>query len=1511
MIWYICEQDQIYNCQDGYFEKGFPDNVCASCDTSCKTCYGDGSDNCLSCDTTYLNLNDECVDPCGTGYVGISGVCEQCDSGCETCDTSQDNCLTCNFGYFHYNVDNTCLTTCPDGYYPSNKQCLQCDPTCFNCDWSTATDCTECTGTLYLYDSQCIATCPDGTYTNTASNTCTICDSTCETCSGPADTECLTCDTYYKGYYFYADENRCLTKTQCESLSPDHVIDLDDVDGENVSCIELICDPTCQTCDQNKYYNCLSCASPRYLLYTQCVNTCLSYQFGDAATRTCMDCASECATCEFTDDYCYTCNDGYYYLAADFVCYDECPIGYFEEDTTMTCDICDTNCMECDQTATTCTFCYEGTYLLNEICIAACPDLAYYTDEVANACYPCNYQCPLNYCSGPAYSDCLTVCPDGYFEQTSSRTCEPCYPGCTLCDGAATVCSACAPNFLLQGTDCVDDCPVSFYFDETDVVCYACDASCYMCEGPAANQCTACEGNRFLQGNQCVIGCAGTGVTGDLTDNVCRNCDSSCTACYDYPNQCTACAAGYYLSGTLCQLCSDGYYGSGTACYECHNDCLTCYGPDADNCNSCDPSRTLYLQVSTCQGNCDAGYYLDTSTGICRQCNTGCATCVNKANNCLSCTGFYILYNNKCNHNYCPAGYVIDYANNICEQCDSTCETCTGTTSSDCSSCEYQQRYYYSGQCLTDCPVGYYKNTYSSTCIHCASECATCADDDGSLCYSCTSGYLEGTTCVTSCSDGYFKVPGIDVCNLCQNIVPSNINSYCTSSLCPGMKPSDDNQSCEEICGDGIRITDTIECDDGNNEDGDGCSSNCKVEYLWECSGGDGSNPDVCIDKTEIGFTIDTTNTTYYNYGENAIFAMNIEFNKTFTLPLGVAIQDLIYVEIEGHDKQFDYQLYSLNRRMLETQNQEFLYNNQNQQQQKQKQKKYDLRQLTSIQATQYLLEMELTETIRNREISVTFYPKEYFWSLDGSVSLSADSKQVGTIERYMYYSETERNITGLYKYLQPAIGIILIITFINMLRYDETHDNKFYYCHTALDSLQLIYFYRFVDLRWPLEGFRFFEQMVHMTDFFIPNLFAGMQSTLSNQKVFEFYFITSSFLENSGGPLLLLFIFLVIIAFVGLFQIQKFYQNHEQNNFYAFFYKIRNVRLQYGIFIDYYLITGTTFFTYGILQFLDPSETTFYVYSTQYMIRNQAQLYDKEEMIAEQIKQRKTEYNQYQKKKRENKIKEEIGSLIEIEDQQIEDTQKKNSVDSKEEEFYAPVYELPIVKRAQEDVKFYENLLIDFNQNYEQKITSQLVLQKLESRNVDIDVQLTDSTFRFRNFWTGIKPNDFLKPGSSKSKSKLQRKMNEKIILYQLIILIRKFLAPLIIVLFNSSAYTQIILLQILHLSILFGWWFNSFSIFLRKRDNIRAFLSEFLTFLGVCGFYLMISDTSEDEGRRTRISLFCIFIFMLIFLLHFFFLAGEEIKNIYKYLKEQKDRRHKKEQMNYFILKLVKKIF
>mgnify|MGYP002146198205 CR=1 FL=1 len=78
-----------------------------------------------------------------------------------------------------------------------------------------------------------------------------------------------------------------------------------------------------------------------------------------------------------------------------------------------------------------------------------------------------------------------------------------------------------------------------------------------------------------------------------------------------------------------------------------------------------------------------------------------------------------------------------------------------------------------------DCAVGTYFDTNHKACLSCPDGCLTCQD-----------------------------------CYRCQVCRPEFI-----------YEPK--SQKCFEFCGDGRRFN--VECDDGNNEDGDGCSRDCKI----------------------------------------------------------------------------------------------------------------------------------------------------------------------------------------------------------------------------------------------------------------------------------------------------------------------------------------------------------------------------------------------------------------------------------------------------------------------------------------------------------------------------------------------------------------------------------------------------------------------------------------------------------------------------------------------------------
>jgi cysteine-rich repeat protein len=59
---------------------------------------------------------------------------------------------------------------------------------------------------------------------------------------------------------------------------------------------------------------------------------------------------------------------------------------------------------------------------------------------------------------------------------------------------------------------------------------------------------------------------------------------------------------------------------------------------------------------------------------------------------------------------------------------------------------------------------------------------------------------------------------------------------------------------CVEICGDGINLG-FLQCDDGNNVSGDGCSSKCLLEPGWNCVstlGGKTICKPICGDKIVV-----------------------------------------------------------------------------------------------------------------------------------------------------------------------------------------------------------------------------------------------------------------------------------------------------------------------------------------------------------------------------------------------------------------------------------------------------------------------------------------------------------------------------------------------------------------------------------------------------------------------------------------------------------------------------------
>jgi hypothetical protein len=197
-----------------------------------------------------------------------------------------------------------------------------------------------------------------------------------------------------------------------------------------------------------------------------------------------------------------------------------------------------------------------------------------------------------------------------------------------------------------------------------------------------------------------------------------------------------------YLYKRICQGCPSGTYVNGSDCIACNKNIKGCY---------------LCINSTHCK-NCSNGFWLDTSSDICKPCYaasatmTGCNQCTSNSN-CISCVqGYYKDGSNKCSTCWnAMKGCVMCNASNSCVQCDFRyylnssntikCVSCTNIT--NCLSCNS------STYCL-DCVQGYYENG-SGGCTQCTKNCTNCVN--ASYCTQCDNGfYLLATGVCSPCT---------------------------------------------------------------------------------------------------------------------------------------------------------------------------------------------------------------------------------------------------------------------------------------------------------------------------------------------------------------------------------------------------------------------------------------------------------------------------------------------------------------------------------------------------------------------------------------------------------------------------------------------------------------------------------------------------------------------------------------------------------------------------------------
>jgi proprotein convertase subtilisin/kexin type 5 len=210
-------------------------------------------------------------------------------------------------------------------------------------------------------------------------------------------------------------------------------------------------------------------------------------------------------------------------------------------------------------------------------------------------------------------------------------------------------------------------------------------------------------------------------------------CPYRCAACTEFTAGTVSCALCSGLNKRVWAdvdegscLCFSHYYDDGIspACQACNSTCLTCSNPTT--CLSCYPSiRTLVNTECKCITGISFG-------SACLPCDTACRTCSGPyANNCLSCDTTRTLASNTCLCN--TRAYPVVGLKN-CVQCQIYCLTCSNAIS--CTSCEENRVIDSKQTCV--CKVGYFDDSVTINCTRCSIAPYFCQSCLFSTCLTCS-----------------------------------------------------------------------------------------------------------------------------------------------------------------------------------------------------------------------------------------------------------------------------------------------------------------------------------------------------------------------------------------------------------------------------------------------------------------------------------------------------------------------------------------------------------------------------------------------------------------------------------------------------------------------------------------------------------------------------------------------------------------------------------------------------
>ncbi|KAL2100373.1 hypothetical protein ACEWY4_004767 [Coilia grayii] len=559
--------------------RGFPvGQVCESCAEGCLTCERNAT-HCLSCQEPLLLHKHECLAACPPEHILRDGECLHCPAGCRRC-TGAGLCAGKREGWregkdtgregergrdrgreeekdggreSERKGGTSAWPPAPPEHILRDGECLHCPAGCWGCTdaglcaGSHAAECTghkvlflKCETSYLLHESHCVVECPDGFYDDAVGGVCGRCHPDCKLCDGPAAQQCDAC----------ADPNAALQNGACVTACPDRKYR----DAHTGQCMD--CDPSCHSCSGPHPTSCTSCAEGLRLDgHGRCatLTTCPARHYADQDGE-CHQCHKYCQECMGPDrNHCLACSPAHFLLNGS--CVDVCPVGHFKDQSQLTCEECHPSCLSCvGRHSHECLACRPELFRDGKECVETCHS-SRYGDLSTRSCEPCDASCAeclgagpnscLSCREGQVYlrrrGQCLHTCPQGHYEDTHHKACEPCHPSCKTCySKGSQSCDSCHMGYSMIEGACVSQCIIGEYpiveQPHVSTGCERCHDSCLECRGPGPHNCTLCSGQSILTlEGRCLPCCTkehtAGGDTGASTQQECCNCTETKGEC--------------------------------------------------------------------------------------------------------------------------------------------------------------------------------------------------------------------------------------------------------------------------------------------------------------------------------------------------------------------------------------------------------------------------------------------------------------------------------------------------------------------------------------------------------------------------------------------------------------------------------------------------------------------------------------------------------------------------------------------------------------------------------------------------------------------------------------------------------------------------------------------------------------------------------------------------------------------------------------------------------------------